>query len=388
MGSRVVITGAGVISAIGAGKDETCRSLIGKRSGIAPLRHLPTAHRDLPCGEIDLTDEELKRLLDIPLESTVARTSLLGIYAVREALNQAGIEDLSRAALVSGTTVGGMDITEKEHFTMKHPCGGTTIEIADYFNGFASLTTTSTACSSAANSIIFGAGLIKSGRFDVVVAGGAECLTKYHLNGFNSLMILDKEQCRPFDSGRAGLNLGEGAGFVVLESLEYSSARGARPLAELSGYGNACDAFHQTASSPDGEGACGAMAGAIRMAGLLPEDIDYINAHGTGTVNNDASESAAMIRVFKDHLPPVSSTKSFTGHTTSASGGIEAVICLIAIERGFIPANLGWKEASEGCIVPEAEGRGGVILKNVLCNSFAFGGNDSSLLISKFIGNG
>lgn len=379
MATGVVITGAGIVSAIGVGKDETLRSLLARKSG-------------LPGGEVALSDLQLKTILDIPGEETVARTSLLGMVAVKEALEQAGTAGTGDAALISGTTVGGMDITEKHYLEMleggrpdyfrHHTCGSSTDRIAGYFGGFALVTTTSTACSSAANSIIFGANLIRSGRFDVVVAGGSECLTRYHTNGFDSLMILDKEPCRPFDASRAGLNLGEGAGFVVLESESHALARGCRLLGRLEGWGNACDAFHQTASSPDGEGAFLAMSKALEMAGLRPADIDYINAHGTGTVNNDESESKAMSRLFGGCVPPVSSTKSFTGHTTSASGGIETVICLLAMEYGFIPANLGWKVPSEGCITPEAEGRSKVFLQHVLCNSFAFGGNDSSLLIS------
>jgi 3-oxoacyl-[acyl-carrier-protein] synthase II len=403
MGDRIAITGAGIISAIGAGKEETLRSLLACRSGIGPLHHLRTSHV-LPCGEVSMSDDELKSILGIPSDKQIARTSLLGIYAVREALSQASSKE-QKIALVSGTTVGDMDVTERiflnvlrgdefNEYLKLHTCGSSTRDIADYFGIFDSLTTTSTACSSAANSLILAARLIRSGRADVVVAGGAECLTKYHLNGFNSLMILDSEPCRPFDASRAGLNLGEGAGFLVLESQAHAQARGAEPLAFLDGYGNACDAFHQTASSPDGDGAYKAMNEAIAMAGLEPRDIDYVNAHGTGTVNNDESESRALKRTFGEGMPPVSSTKSFTGHTTSASGGIESVICLLAMLNGFIPVNLGWKTPFEGGIIPYvdtptnpdsgcASSARKVRLEHVLCNSFAFGGNDTSLLFSR-----
>ena len=391
MSGRIVITGSGIISAIGVGKGETLRSLLARRSGIGRLRRLQTAHSDLPCGEVNMSDEELKGLLGIPAGKTVPRTALLGIIAVKEAMEEAGVKGSERAALISGTTVGGMDVTER-HFLQGedqslfrlHDCGSCTDEIVDFFGGFGLVTTISTACSSAANSIMLGADLIKNGRSDVAVAGGAECLTKYHLNGFNSLKILDSGPCRPFDAARNGLNLGEGAGFVVLESEEHALARGAEPLGVLSGYGNACDAFHQTASSEDGEGACLAMSKALNMSGLRPSDIDYVNAHGTATPNNDASESRAMIRLFGDKVPPVSSTKAFTGHTTSAAGSIEAVICLLALRHGFIPANLNWREPFDGGVIPEAEGREGIRLGHVLCNSFGFGGNDSSLLISRY----
>ena len=255
--------------------------------------------------------------------------------------------------------------------------------IADRFGRFKYISTISTACSSAANAIGQAAAMIRLGDADIVVAGGSECITKFHLNGFNSLMILDHDQCRPFDARRAGLNLGEGAAFLVLESGESARRRGVKAMALLSGYGNACDAFHQTASSPDGEGAFLSMTKALADAGLKPSDIDYINAHGTGTPNNDVSESQAMRRVFGASLAPVSSTKSLTGHTTSASGAIEAVICLMALKHGFIPANYAFESAMEDCVVPVSKVIEGAGLKHVLCNSFGFGGNDSSLIISR-----
>ena len=167
----------------------------------------------------------------------------------------------------------------------------------------------------------------------------------------------------------------------MLESDETANERGVKPHAYLTGYGNACDAFHQTASSEDGEGAYLAMKEALDMAHLSPKDIQYVNAHGTGTPNNDQSESVSLRRIFGDKLPLISSTKSFTGHTTSASGSIEAVICILAMQNHFVPANLGWAHQMEKGITPTL-GEQGVTLENVLCNSFGFGGNDSSLLFS------
>lgn len=195
-------------------------------------------------------------------------------------------------------------------------------------------------------------------------------------------MILDGEPCRPFDDTRAGLNLGEGAAFVVLETAENAAQRGVEALAELSGWGNACDAFHQTASSDDGIGAVLSMRQALQRAGLKPADIDYVNAHGTGTPNNDASESVALRSVFGEKVPPVSSTKSRTGHTTSASGSIESVICLLAMRQGFIPSNLNWQKPMADGIVPVAQTLREQQLRHVLCNSFGFGGNDTSLVFS------
>ena len=250
--------------------------------------------------------------------------------------------------------------------------------------GFEMMTTISTACSSAANAILLGANMLKMNRTDIVVVGGTECLSKFHLDGFNSLMILDHEPCRPFDKNRNGLNLGEGAAYLVMEREETAHQRGVAPLCQLSGYGNRCDAFHQTASSPNGEGAYQSMMEALTMAGLKPSDIDYINAHGTGTPNNDESEGHAMMRVFGDNMPPVSSTKSYTGHTTSASGGVEAAISILALIRGFIPANLNFSERIESLnFTPVKEVKQGVELQHILTNSFGFGGNDSSCIFSK-----
>lgn len=394
----VLVTGCGIISALGTGMENTLESLLGSGSGIAPVCHLSTSHRELPVGEVKLSDAELAARLGVGYPESELRTVLLGITAAREALASARLdENLVRgSAFVSGTTVGGMDKTER-HFGTAYESGGASEETRELrFNDCGCSTrliaagignprmalTVSTACSSAANAIIMGARLIRGGKADVVVAGGSECLSRFHLNGFNTLMVVDSERCRPFDADRNGINLGEGAAYLVLESGRSARRRGATALAELSGWANTCDAFHQTASSADGEGAFLAMSKALRMASLRPSDIDYVNAHGTGTPNNDASELAAMERVWGSGLPPFSSTKPLTGHTTSASGAIESAICLLAMRHGFIPGNLGFSTpVREGC-APVAATRRGVRLRNVVCNSFGFGGNDSTLIFT------
>jgi len=395
---RIVITGAGVVSAIGCGQAETLSALREKRSGIGPVKYLETSLRDFPVGEAPLSNAELSARTGAP--ETWPRTTLLSILALQEALEQAkiveGITLPDSLMLVSGTTVGGMDLSEKLYpaYSPWHSCGAST-DLAAQFLGFSQATTLSTACSSAANAFIYAANLIRCGLAQRVVAGGAESLSDYHLNGFNSLMILDREWCRPFDASRAGLNLGEGAAFLVLETEESALERGAKPLAVLSGWGNACDAFHQTASSENGEGAFLAMSQALNRAGLKPSDIDYVNAHGTGTPNNDASESTALRRIFGDSLPPVSSTKPFTGHTTSASGSIEAVFCLLALQHGFLPPELNWKEADPACVTPYRSfglrpqddkchsERSEESLRHILSNAFGFGGNDTSFILSR-----
>lgn len=391
----VLITGCGIICAIGQDRKQVLESLLATRTGVGPLRYLKTGHTEFPVGEVKMSDAEMESSMGIAPGTPTTRTALMGMMAMREALDQAGLTaaDLPRTGFVDGTTVGGMDKSERyyldfigndsrDEYIGTHDCGSCSEMIADRFGRFRFITTISTACSSAANAIELAADMIRLGEADIVVAGGSECITKFHLNGFNSLMILDHGQCRPFDRDRAGLNLGEGAAYVVLESRESALRRGVKPIAQLSGYGNACDAFHQTASSPDGEGAYLAMMKALADAGLEPADIDYINAHGTGTPNNDLSESQAMRRVFGDCMPPVSSTKSLTGHTTSASGSIEAVICILALENGFTPVNYAFENTDEGLVVPNMKLEPDRPLRHVLCNSFGFGGNDSSLVIS------
>lgn len=390
---NVAVTGEGIVSAIGLDKCQTLQSLIDWSTGIDEMKFLQSVHRELPVAEVQLSNDEMKARLGIPATREVSRTALMGMLAIGQALADAGVcrRKGLRIVLVSGTTVGGMDITEQHlarpdglsdcDFIRWHDCGSSTGLMAGHFDLFDDVTTISTACSSAANAIMLGARLIKAGEADIVVAGGTEALSKFHLNGFNSLMILDHEQCRPFDATRAGLNLGEGAAYVVLESESLAKERKVESHAFITGYGNACDAFHQTASSADGEGAFRAMTQALEMAHITPAEVSYVNAHGTGTPNNDQSESVALKRVFGDNMPPVSSTKSFTGHTTSASGSIEAVICLLAMRHCIIPANLGWTSPMPDGITPSM-GATGVRLDHILCNSFGFGGNDSAIVIS------
>ena len=403
---RIAITGIGIVSAIGCNCAETLQALLEQRSGIAPMRYLHSVHTEYPVGEVKLSNDELRQRLGLGNEP-LPRTALLGIMAAREALT------MSQApcdTFISGTTVGGMDLTEhlwQDYHAGKaldnirlHEAGASTRAIAEKISilnsqfsilnsqfsilnsQFSNIITPSTACSSALNAIMLGCDMLRTGQAKRAIVGGAESLSLFHFNGFRTLMIMDRQPCRPFDANRNGLNLGEGAGYLVIENEADAIARGAKILGYIGGYANACDAFHQTASSPEGKGAYLAMKGALDMAGLQPSDIDYINAHGTATPNNDASESASVTRLFGVcKLPTISSTKAFTGHTTSASGGIEAAICVLAMNHGFIPANLHWQQPAEGLVTPVTQTRHQP-LHHVLCNAFGFGGNDSSLLLS------
>ena len=398
MTNSIAITGEGIVCSIGLDKSSVLSSLRERRSGIGTMTYLKSVHTELPVGEVPLSNDDMLRLLGLTAATYVNRTTLLGMLAVRQCLADAHIdktmvkERALHLVLISGTTVAGMDITEQFFSQLEkseeavqclkyHSPGSSTRMIADYFDLFSEYTTISTACSSAANALMLGARMLSEGDADIVVAGGTEALSIFHMNGFHSLMILDHQPCRPFDASRTGLNLGEGAAYLVMETEQSAITRGVPPHAYLTGWGNACDACHQTASSPDGDGARLAMTEALRVAGLKPADIQYVNAHGTGTPNNDLSESRALRCVFGNHMPLVSSTKSFTGHATSASGAIEAVICLLALNHQFVPANLGYTQPMEEGIVPTM-GEEYCPLHHVVSNSFGFGGNVSEVEIT------
>ena len=396
---NIAITGLGIICAIGNNSQQVLDSLVNRKTGVGMMKYLQSCHTELPVGEVKLSDDELKTLLGLPVESLYSRTTLLGAVAVKQAMADAGLSaDMlvgKKVVLISGTTVGGMDVTERiladmrevlqtpnkqsspVDYVKRHDCGSTTNEIAQICGLDCEVCTISTACSSAINSIIVGCEMLRSGEADIIIAGGSEALSKFHLNGFNTLHILDTEVCRPFDATRVGLNLGEGAAFVVLQKDKADGK------AYIGGYGNKCDAFHQTASSDDGEGAYLAMCEALESSGIDKSQIDYINAHGTGTPNNDPSESVALKRIFSDDMPLVSSTKGFTGHTTSASGSIETVICVLAMQNNFVPVSYGFSLVDEACIHPFEGDDKQHRMDYVICNSFGFGGNDSSLLLMR-----
>jgi 3-oxoacyl-[acyl-carrier-protein] synthase-1 len=388
---KIYVTGYGVISSIGNNVEEMYASLMAEKSGIKGGTR-PYTQR-YKVGEVDYTDSELLHKFNLTTHGS--RTSLLGMIAAKEAF--AGHELLSevRTGLISGTSVGGMDISEveyknylegKQHNIERytdHPSGTTTEQIARELgiNGFRN--TISTACSSALNAIMMGARMIQNGLIDRVVVGGTDSLTKFTVSGFKSLMIFDEEWCRPFDETRKGLNLGEGAGFIVIESEESIKKTKKAPLAQLSGWSNASDAYHQTASSPDGEGAVLAMKEALKVANLQPDAIDYINAHGTATPNNDLSESKAIKTVFTDRIPPFSSTKAYTGHTLAASGGIEAVIAILAIQNNILFPNLNHTNVIEETgLMPVKHIQKTEKLNHVLSNAFGFGGNNSTIILS------
>ncbi|MBL4625691.1 MAG: beta-ketoacyl-[acyl-carrier-protein] synthase family protein [Flavobacteriales bacterium] len=399
--TRVFVTGLGAISSIGNDVEESYQSLINSKTGIGQMTRLDSKHKvNRPIAEVKCSNDELAKLAKVGNAHGYTRTALLGIIAAREAVISAGIlNELSsdRVGLISATTVGGMGETEIHYkkfidpgqngsfldYINTHDCGESTQRIADELGldkGYQN--TINTACSSSANAILLGSRLIKHGILDKVIVGGTDALCKFTVNGFNTLMILSDKDTQPFSANRKGLNLGEGAGFVVIES--EASAQGKKKYSEVTGYSNGCEAFHQTASSPEGDGAFQVMTEALEVAGLKTSDIDYINAHGTATEINDLSEGTAIQRVFGNKVPKVSSTKSFTGHTLGASGGIEAVFSNLAIDRKTIFPNLSFDEQMpELGFKPQTEVIRNIELNNVLSNAFGFGGNNSAVIFSK-----
>ncbi len=400
MSSKIVVTGLGIITAIGNNIEESYHSLVNQKSGIGPISILQTIHKDnFVLGEVKKSQDELIEMAEVDPQEPWTRTALFGIIAAKQAFNDAGLDkSKGKIGLVSATTVGGMDRSELHYtsfvhdavfnaFIDTHHAGDSTEKIADQLKIKDYLTTISTACSSSLNSIMFGARLIKNGIVDKVIAGGTDGLSKFTLNGFNTLMILDKDQCRPFDASRRGLNLGEGAAYIVLEREENAKAEGKKIYATLSGYANANDAFHQTASSEEGDGPFLAMKNALDKGKLSPEDIDYINVHGTGTDNNDLTEGRAMIRLFGDKLPAFSSTKAYTGHTLGAAGSVESIISILSLQNNTMFPNINFKEVINEIGIKPISKVEKKELQHVLTNSFGFGGNDSSLLFSKYVGS-
>ncbi|TGV02235.1 beta-ketoacyl-[acyl-carrier-protein] synthase family protein [Flavivirga rizhaonensis] len=398
MSKGIAITGMGIISSIGNNVEENYRSLIEGKTGISRISKIKTLHKDhIMVGEIAFTNQELEQQIGLTPDNNYSRTALLGVTAAKQAIQNAGISNINKykTGLISATSVGGMDKTEAyyhDYFENKatqkyiagHHAGDSTQKIAEQLGIEQSLVTTiSTACSSAANAIMLGARLIKSGQLDRVIVGGSDCLSKFTINGFKTLMILSDTYNTPFDENRKGLNLGEAAAFLVLESDKVVQTESKTVLAYVKGYGNANDAYHQTASSENGDGATLAMQKALKVAELSSSDIDYINAHGTATGNNDLSEGQAILRVFDKGVPDFSSTKAYTGHTLAAAGAIEAVYSVLALQNNVVYPNLNFKtQMKEFSMTPQLELKEKE-LHTVLSNSLGFGGNCSTIIFSK-----
>lgn len=398
---KVWICGLGAISSIGNNVDENFNSLINQVSGVTFSKHLNSIHSNtLPVCEIAQSNTELASYTQ--MQEGLPRSVYLSNIAFEESISllkkQMNQKDWAtlRIGFVSGNTIGGMDLSEsffenylqnsssgKLRNILHHECGAITDLVATH-QGIKHITTTiSTACSSSANAIIHASRLLKHNKADIIIAGGCDALCKFTVNGFNTLMILDNQPSTPFDKNRKGLNLGEGAAYLVLVKNEIKEKFHLQTIAEVSGYANANDAFHQTASSAEGKGNFLAMSQALQMSGLLPHEINYINAHGTGTINNDSSEGIAIEKLFRKDTPYVSSTKANTGHTLGACGSLEAVYSCLALQHQVVFPNLRLQNDMDEFqfkinrkLIRDKK------INHVMSNSFGFGGNCTSLVFS------
>lgn len=393
--SRIVVTGIGIISPIGNSVAENHAALQAGKCGLTSLELFPTKYATLlKFGEIKISNENFKQQLGVTSKG-VTRTTLLAIHAFLQAVEDRGFtkEELqsSNTALINGNTVGGMSESDNLYMDANHNQVGSEY-ISSYNLGTVNMyiqqrygigglvNTFNTACSSSANAIAYGARLIKNGFAKRAIVGGTDSLAKFTINGFNSLGILSSSFCKPFDADRSGLNLGEGAAFLVLEKEE--DVKGKKIYAEVSGWANTNDAFHPSSLSDNGDGPYLAMQEALFLAKLQPEQIGFINAHGTATENNDEKESVAMKRLFES-VPAFASTKSNIGHTLGAAGAIEAVYCILNLMHQEVYANLRFEKPIQTTGLTPVTGYTKMNLEHVMSNSFGFGGNCSSLIFSK-----
>jgi 3-oxoacyl-[acyl-carrier-protein] synthase II len=394
MKREVVVTGVGIVSAAGVSPGETWNALKEGRSGLTPFSLLSSAkYAGVPAGQVSA---------DLALLSGMqggCRADRLAVAAARQAAGGsfpgAAPRDLERAGVILGACVGGM--ADSELFLQRlllensmdtgllrfHECASAAEAVAENLGLFGPCETISTACSSGSNAICLAADMILSGETEIMLAGGCDSFSRLTLNGFGSLLLIDPEGCRPFDEKRKGISLGEGAALLVLESADSARRRKAPVLAKLSGWANTCDAYHATAPAPDGSGVMRAMREALANGGLLPEDIHYINAHGTATLDNDRAESAAIREVFGDPTPPVSSTKRLFGHTFAAAGAIEAVVCVLALKNGAIPPNAGLSQQDPQCPVRIQNLFEASDISHAMSLSLGFGGNNNCLILSR-----
>lgn len=384
--TRIAVTGAGVVCSIGRNKDEVWQSIVESRAGIGKLTRFP--------GETFPTDLAAE-VGELPKSKRLSRTDLLAVFAAKEALAQAGDVPLERAIVSTGTSTGGLLEGEEYYFqrmirgrrraaasrVLQQPTSGPSDAVARAFQLGGGVVSNATACASAGAAIGMAADYLRSHHADVALAGGSDALCRLTYSGFNVLQAVDPEPCSPFGATRKGITLGEGAGYLVLERWEDAVARGATILAELSGYGASCDAHHPTAPIEDGRGAEAAMRGALAEGGIT--NVDYVNAHGTGTLLNDSAETKAIVSAVGTQVP-VSSSKSFFGHTLGASGAVEAVVTVLALQHQLAPPTLRLAENAADCTldyIPHTPRP--LKMANVLSNTFGFGGSNVSLLFSR-----
>lgn len=412
MSRRVVVTGLGAITPIGNNVEEFWNGLKEKKVGIGPITYFDTAdYKAKLAGEVK--DFDPKQHMDPKAAKRMEKFCQFAVCAAKEAIEDAGLnmeqEDPFRVGVSVGSGIGSLQSVEREYSKMlqKGPnrvnpllvplmisnmaAGNVSIQ----FGMKGKCINVVTACATGTHSIGEAFRTIQYGDADVMIAGGTEAsITPIGVAGFMALTALSTSEdpmraSIPFDKDRNGFVMGEGAGIVVLESLEHAQARGAKIYAELAGYGATGDAYHITSPAEDGSGAAKAMEMAIADAGLKPEDVDYINAHGTSTHHNDLFETKAIKLALGEHAEKVkiNSTKSMVGHLLGAAGGVEFITCVKSIEEGFVHATAGLQEEDPECDLDYTKGEG--VSMNVNCalsNSLGFGGHNATLLVKKFEG--
>jgi 3-oxoacyl-[acyl-carrier-protein] synthase II len=410
---RVVITGVGLISSVGVGTDANWEALRAGRGGIGPITHFDAStYAARIGGEVKGFDP----LQFVPKKDVKKLDGFiqLAIAASQFAVDDAGLkvtpENADQVGVFIASGIGGFQTIQDEHLELVN--GGprrvspffipasiinlATGHVSIRFGAKGPNLASCTACAASAHSIGESVEIIKRGDADAMIAGGSEmALTPLSVAGFASMRALStrndepEKACRPFDKDRDGFIIGEGAGIVILEELESAKRRGANIYCEVTGYGLSSDAFHLTAQPPDADGAVRSMKMAIRKAGLRPDQIDYINAHGTSTPINDPTETLAVKRVFGDHAYKVamSSTKSMTGHLLGAAGGLEAGICALAIRHQLAPPTINLDTPDEACDLDYVPNQARpMAIRHVLSNSFGFGGTNATLVLSKYEG--
>jgi 3-oxoacyl-[acyl-carrier-protein] synthase II len=390
--ARVYISGVGVVSSIGLGRADFFRALAEGKSGISPVESFDTTRLGHEyAGEVKgfqarehLTVAELRR---------TGRCSAMTLAAARMAVKDAGLTPTElrgpRTSVVIGTTMGEADvIANLDHAWIAGgaravrpsllPKYGATllpIHVARAVGAEGMVLTLPAACAAGNYAIAFAADLIRAGRADVVVTGAADLVQELQFSGFVRLAAMATERCQPFDKNRQGLILGEGAGLLVIESEAHLARRGGRPMAEVGGYGISCDAYHITRPRPDATGSIGAMRDALEMSGIGPDDVDFVNAHGTGTRANDVAESKVMHEVFGGRRVPISSVKSMLGHCMGAASALEAIACVMTIENGIQPPTISFETPDPECDVDLVANVARRTTSDVvLNNSLAFGG--------------
>lgn len=394
---EICVTGFGIISPLGIGYAENIAKLESNTTGITKAMYLDSIYAEkFIFGEVKETNLNLGNKLNLEID-TLSRTDILALIACNEAIEMAELtkDEINSfdTALISSSTVGGMSQTDDlyndanllsqgSNFLFSYGSGVHTLRLAKHFSILGITDTINTACSSSANAIMIGARLIKAKKAKRVIVGGVDSLSKFTVNGFNSLQIISTELCRPFCENRMGLNLGEGAAYLVLESSE--AIKNKKVYAKISGYGNHNDGFHPTALSDNAIGPMLAMEGALYNSQIDKKNIDLINSHGTATLNNDLTELTGIKKIFNENIPPIYSTKSYTGHTLAASGAMEAIFSIFSILNGSLYKSLNCEDPIDNCPIIQ-KNQSNIEVNHVLSNSFGFGGNCTTLIISKFI---